>query len=641
MTICRAIIPALGALAAGCGQFTVTPAHDACAGAGFLTREETQACIQKLPSILASPGDPRDRTGEGGVLSGEALPIRGRSIAHVFALDFSGSMYGSSAKKVGYDAVTNPYLWTTAGWSEMIRGGPLAALGPDDPAWVLYFNADTVLVGSGGADKAKRLDVGAGIAPAEIPAPLLTASAASAELTGSPGGHLPASPWTARFPANADAHRTTDIPKAVATAAAVFESRPERDGILWLITDNIIDVGDGPEAKNNADFYKELKTNPRWQVVYAYPISNADWLHGSTLMVYGMYYSSHLAIEEAAYGDLTRGEPSRLASEAMIQTFRGLSNDKSPDPGEPFKLKPDYLDVVKVAFDGEITCPDAAAGEPRVCKANLRIENLLKHRQIDRGRFTLSSGKLVAWPVGVNSTRPLLTAQPLCPDAVHAVYELPEPIGHDGVATITIDLQVPPVEVETHTLLDRWESAQHERFVLVGSMDATIEGVETSMVISSVQLADVYGVESLPSLFRNPNTDSLRSSVCMMLGVNNPSYMASILFLAFVGVGGGGAALVAWLVKPLFVTCYVDGVDRGKLRLSRLGWTAVVVDGRTIANAGLTLQGNLRMKSEPPGKVTRRGSDWEYRQSESDSPRKIELSRRARRSAAPGRRDDF
>lgn len=635
MTVPKLLIVAVSLLALACGQFVLSPAPDACSDAASLTRADAQACLQKLPSILASPGETMDRTA-GGSLSGEGTSARGRPMAHIVALDFSGSMYGGFAKGTKYDPATNPYLWTTTGWSDMMRGGPLAALGAEDPAWVLYFNTDSVLLG---ADGAKRIEMSAGVTPRDVPAPLIGAPAALQELTGPQGGHLPADPWAGQFAgvkANPKAYQHTDIPKAVATAAAVFESRPEREGILWLVTDNIIELGEGPEAANNAAFYRELKSNPRWQVVYAYPVTHGDWLKGTTLMVYGMYYSSHLAIEEAAYGDLTRGEPSRLASETMIATFRGLSNPQSPDPGQPFKLKPDYLDVLKVAFDGEITCPNANAGQARTCTASLRIENLLKHRRIDHARFTLSCGKLAAWPVGAKSMDPLLMVRPLCPGSVQAVYELPAPIEHNAFASIPIELPVPPVEMETHTLLDRWESAQHERFVLVGSVDAAIDGVESSMVISSAEMSDVYGVESLPSLFRNPNTDRLRASVCMMLGVNNPSYMASIVFLTLLGLGGGGAGLIAWLIKPMFVNCYVDGVDRGKLRLSRLMWTPVTMDGRTIASAGLSLSGSVKVKSVPPGKITRRGADWEYRQSEGDSPRKLVLSRRGR-PTKPGR----
>lgn len=635
MTMPKILMATASLLASACGQFVLSPAPDTCADAESLTRADAQACAQKLSSILASPGETMDRTG-GGMLSGEATSARGRPMAHIVALDFSGSMYGGFARGAKYDEQTNPYLWTTPGWSELMQGGPLAALGEEDPAWVLYFNTDSVLLG---ADGAERLAVDAGVTQRDLPAPLLGAPAALLELTGSVGGHLPANPWAGRFPglqASPKAYLHTDIPKAVATAAAVFESRPEREGILWLVTDNIIELGEGPEAANNAAFYRELKGNPRWQVVYAYPVTHGEWLKGTTLMVYGMYYSSHLAIEEAEYGDLTRGEPSRLASETMIATFRGLSNPLSPDPGHPFKLKPDYLDVLKVAFDGEITCPNADAGEARTCKASLRIENLLKHRRIDHARFTLSCGKLAAWPIGAKSMDPLLMVRPLCPGSVQAVYDLPAPIEHGGFANIPIQLPVPPVEVETRTLLDRWESAQHERFVLVGAVDAAIDGVETSMVISSAEMKDVYGVESLPTLFRNPNTDRLRASVCMMLGVNNPSYMASIVFLTLLGIGGGGAGLVAWLIKPMFVIFSVDGVSSGKLRLSRLMWTPVTIDGRTIAIASLALNGSVTVKSVPPGKITRRGGDWEYRQSESDSPRKLGLSRRGP-APRPGR----
>lgn len=640
MTVSRTLFVAAGILATACGQFVLTPAPDACADVAALTRTEAQACLEKVPTILSSPETTLERTG-GGKLAGEGASVLGRPIAHIVALDFSGSMYGGFAKGSKYDETTNPYLWTTAPWSALMQGGLLAGLGAEDPAWVMYFNTDSVLLG---ADGARRIEVSQSATPPDVPAPLRGAPAVLLELTGSGGGHLPANPWAGQFAAlkaNPKAYQHTDIPKAVATAAAVFESRPDRDGILWLVTDNIIELGEGPEAANNAAFYLELKSNPRWQVVYAYPITQGEWLNGTTLMVYGMYYSSHLAIEEDAYGALTRGASSRLASPAMIGTFRELSNPASPDPGEPFKLKPDYLDVLKVAFDGVITCPNANAGEPRECSATLRIENLLKHRRIDHARFTLSCGKLAAWPIGAKSMDPLLMVRPLCPGAVQAVYDLPGPIEHDAFASIPIRLPVPAVEVETHTLLDRWESAQHERFVLVGSVDAAIEGVETSMVIASAEMAEVYGVESLPSLFRNPNTDRLRTSVCMMLGVNNPSYMASILFLVLLGVGGGGAAAFGWLIKPMFVNCYVDGVDRGRLRLSRLGWTPIVVDGRAIASASLTVQGSVKVKSVPPGKITRRGAEWEYRQSESDSPRKLEITRRSRPSGGSVRRDSF
>lgn len=637
MTLSRSLTAGLVALTTGCGQFVLTPAQDACAVAPSFTREDAQKCLVKQADILDAPGEVMDRTGAG-QLSGERAAVRGRPMAHIFALDLSGSMYG---KNGFYDPQANPYLWNTGGWAELIRGGPLAALGPEDPAWVLYFNTDSVLLGN---EQATRLEPGNGMAMPEIPPPLFGAPSALAALTGSPGGDLPVSPWVAQLPGlkvNPKAHTHTDIPKAVASAAAVFESRPEREGILWLITDNIIELGGGPEAANNAAFYQELKANPRWQVVYAYPVTNGEWLKGSTLMVYGMYYSSHLAIQQGDYSDLTQGEPSRLASDSMIATFKRLSNPSSPDPGHPFKLKPDYLDVLKVAFDGDISCPSANAGEPRNCTASLRIENLLKHRRIESARFSLSCGKLTAWPVGSQSMSPLLTVRPMCPGTVQAVYELPSPVEPGGVANIPVTLPVPAVEVEMHTLLDRWESAQHERFVLVGSVDASIEGVVTSMAIDAGAISEVYGVGSLPSLFNNQNTDHLRSSVCMMLGVNNPSYAASIVFLVLIALGGGGAGLTAWLVKPTFVTCYVDGTNRGKLRLSRLMWTPVVVDGRTIAKAGLAMNGSLKLASVAPGKITRRGPDWEYRQSESDSPRKIELARRARADGGARRRDSF
>lgn len=614
----------------GCGQLEPVGAADSCPTASTLSSPEAGACLADRGTILEAEDPALDRSG-GGALTGEMTPLAGRPLPHVVAVDFSGSMYGGYSRG-GKPSADCPFYWTTPEWSTLMRTGPLAAIGPEDPAWALLFNRDIVVLGS---DRAAHVEPGP-LGP--LPAPLPGREAVLSKVTGG-AGSLPREPGLASF-GRPGASNGTDTPRALTAAAAIFEAQPERDGILWLVTDNIIQTPGAENSNVNAQFYADLKGDPRWQVAYAYPVTQGKWLCRSTLMVYGMYYSSHLALDEAQYALLTKGEPSRLASPEMVAAFATVSNPGSPDPGHPFKLKPDYLDVVKVVFAGDVRCPVAAPGQARICEAKLRIDNLLKHRQIDSGTIRLSSRKLQAWSRDARGvTEPVTTARSFCPGAVSAQHRITSPLGPGQGLEVPVTIQVPPVEVEAHTLRDHWESANHEAFVVLGGMDATIDDLQTSMVIDSAQVADIYGVESLPEIFRNPNTDHLRSAVCISLGVNNPNWLASLLILGLVGGAGLGAAGGAWLLRPLWVTCYVDGVDRGRLRLSRLGRAEVVADGRTLARAGLGMSGAIVVKGVPPGKLVRRGDAWDCTVSEGDTPRRIELRRRKTSTRRPARDD--
>ena len=198
-------------------------------------------------------------------------------------------------------------------------------------------------------------------------------------------------------------------------------------------------------------------------------------------------------------------------------------------------------------------------------------------------------------------------------------------------------LKVPPIETELHTLRDRWESSQHPRFGMVGLVDMELSGLKTAMAIDPAQLGDVYGVESLPQVFENPNTEHLSRTVCVMMTVDNPSYFSSLLLVSILGLAGLSAVLGTWLLKPTWRHVVVDGVAGERVRLSRLLAREMLVDNRVVAKARLNASGRIVLRAVKPYRLTPKGGAWELsqREEEFDARRKLELkSRVSRRSSA-------
>jgi hypothetical protein len=656
---CRSTASVALLLLAGCGQFEVQGAVDLCPAQRRLTITDVRECWRDQATILTGQRSPEDRTAQGS-LRGEPLPIAGRPLRHVIALDYSGSMYGGyekgtpstdsrcgwSPKPGGSGRKINAYFWQDPGFAALLRDGPLAGPNPGDPLHAMVFNSDVHLVEAG---RALRFDAAAGrfAGGAE---PLVDREAVLRSLTASPPGSLPANPFTSGL---GDPNESR-LSQLLAAAAALFESYPdERQGILWIVTDNIIEEaphgvrGSSLErdVQNNRDFYARLHGDPRWQVVYAWPVHQASWLCGSTLMVYGLYYSSRERIDERGYADLCLGEAARLGGSEQVEAFARYASAQSPSPGGAFKLKPADLDVVRLAFEGKVDCPLKRVGEGRRCVARIQVQNLLHHRQVDAARITFQSSR--ADPVGrsgIQTLAPVRTAVPFCAGEIRVSrpLDIPEPIPPRGSKTLPVELMVPAVQTRRQSLADLWENAKFRRFQMVGSMSVGIRDLRTSMVIQPADLSGIYGVDALPEIFRNPETDNLKTSICLVMSVDNPNYLASVVLLTLALLLLAGSLVGTWFLRPKYHTVEVEGENRGFLRLTRLGWSPVLVDGGEVAKARLDLGGMPRLKGTNGHKVTRRGNLWEHQTEDGfGSPQRIALVPGRRSKRGGGRGDDF
>ena len=643
----------------GCGQLHVVGATDSCRDDASLHPRAVEACWEDQTTVLSGDRPLPDPTA-GGRLTGAALSTTDRPLRHVIALDYSGSMYAgyddpspTTGGRCGWSDAgggrsrNGPFYWELPEFADLVAGGPAAAVGAADPVHALVFNRDVTMLGPGGP----TVLLSAGYPAATLQSPPAAWSGAREALgaVSSAGtGTLPSHPRDARF----GSFRMWDesrLASALAGAAMVFESTEERDGILWVVTDNIVeetDVAGGVgvrDLENNRAFYQHLAQEARWQVAYAWPIHRAEWLCGSTLMIYGLYYSSRERIDAPQYAELCGGKLARLDRPDQRETLSRFASPDSPSPGRPFKLKPGDLEVVRLAFAGRVECPVAGPGEERVCQAQLVVENLLNHRQVDRARLRLTSGRLDPRGWGGDQSVRVRTAAPICSGAVEGTLEITEAIPPRGSRTVPIRLRVPAVETSTETLADHWESASFETFLMVGSMGVDIEELQTSIVIPASDLRDVYGVGALPQIFRNPTTDNLHTAICLAMVVNNPGHMASVVVLGAAGLLVMLLLLLSFLLRPAWRTVVADGVPRGQVRMTRLSWTQVQVEGRMVARARMDLRGAIRVRSAPGYTLTSSGAErWVYsRQDEDfDTTHKLEFRRSATAPTQRKRTDD-
>ncbi len=639
---------------AGCSQLELVGAGDPYPDDPRLGAQQIAQCSNDSAAVLEGNRPVSDRTGNG-KLSGEPLPFAGRSLHHVLALDYSGSMFGGYERREPTDKATGcgwtrssrgtrspngDFYWELSAFRDLLRNGALAGASAGDPIHAVVFNKDVFVLGGDGA---ARFDRGwQGSVPAADTDP---DTAVKRLVSPSAGGSLPER-WKADWATSRmwDESRMAGVLDA---SAALFEADESRDGILWIVTDNIIETTSSDsfskEAELNRQFYLRLKQDPRWQVVYAYPVHQADWLCGSTLLVYGMYYSSRERLSETSYFELTDGDPSKLSGPGHVSTFGKLANPGSPAPGHPFKLKPDDMDLLRVAFDRKIDCPPAKAGQARQCRATLTIENLLKHRRIEGARLHLESGRLDAWNQTGKRVVRVPTAKPLPSGAVTADVVLAETIQPGGSKTIEVDLMVPAVETEEHTLRDYWEAANHERFRMLGSMSVAISELRTSMAVDEAQLGDVYGVSSLPEIFRNPNTSNLNATICNKMWVDNPAWLVSLVILGALVLVVLIIVLGVWLLKPTFRVVVIDEVEQGRIRVTRILGATIEHRSRDVAKVRQSLGGSLRVIGIKPYRVRRVGGHWELRDHDQDmgERHRLELRRRSRPSARARSGDEF
>ncbi len=652
-TAARAWLAVAGALAlAGCGH----PMTRTCAAGPAEAKHDRGAAGE------AAVVDPS----AGGVLR-KAAPARpGAHRKMVLLLDFSGSMYPGYGKPkveqcevcaggtIGGRTQRNgqPYYVASPEFQQFLSRWLAAAIPPTQQVdlELLLFNRRLWRLGETGVEPFA--------AGARLPFDH-TFGSGSVDLLAARLRQLPENPYKV----DPDAPNETDTPSALRRVVEGLQG----DEILWLVTDNIVDKGSGGsplddrDARLTADFYKLLDSEPRVQMISAYPIFQAatcSWMCGTSLFVYGLYVSP---FERPPHGEFhllggttpEGGGPSAdgwlwnsgLHDLAARNSGRIAAGGRADLAGVPLRLKPidaEVLAITMAGHEGEpaVECDSGAEfGKPVLCRARLRIRNVLRHQTVEAATLQLSNELLLPAAAPAGPTVPW--ASPICPDtmtvsgwAIHGGSRHPgdEPIRVGPLAPLAesdldVEFQLPAVDVDTTIRPTLFTVAFTNRILLQGTIRAAIHDVATRLAIDIHGFESVYGAAQLPEIFLHRQASSAEASFPIAAEVANDGQL-----LALLSVLGGGtlAALVTLIVlrfqKKQF-TVSVDGLETARLSLSRCSGQNVEVAGAVRARLRRGWGAGYRLVGRGGTRLRREGGAWMAALPGETEDRRIEVRR--------------
>lgn len=582
----------------------------------------------------------------GGRLRGPAPAGRDRPTKTVLLLDYSGSMFGGYGKPhkpgcelcvAGLDADGSPtrrgqpYYFAVPSFEDLLARWLDAATpqGSRQSLEILLFNARIWRLGAASVEpftEASQLDFSRPVGSASV-----------SQITG----------WLRQIPDtpvqfDAAAAKTTETEKAL---RSVLEAIPD-EAVVWLVTDNIVDQGDGvvsgEDARRNLDFYNTLQRDSRIQMIAAYPLHKADscsWMCGTSLFVYGFYVSRFQRPESAEFHRLggttpDGGGPTRsglLWNEALKAVAAEHSSKAAKAgldiAGVPLRLKP--VDTEVLSFDfalhrGQALRCDARAeyGDVLRCVIRATIRNTLRHQTVDSARLSFSNHTLL--PRKPDSRRRLPWASAVCAGQMRPIgWRVDGGPSHGGdqpieigplapLASTVVDVvfELPAVDVDTRHWRSIPEVALTDRILLDGRINAEIRNIRTSLTVDTRGLEEVYGVSELPGIFRGQELSRIAAVYPAGAVVSNDGQILGLLVL----LGGGGAVLLLSLVvmrfQRLHLTVLIDGVEHAKLGMPRLSYQPITVGG--IARAALVRGwgSEYRLRPRRGYRLRRDGTSW-------------------------------
>jgi hypothetical protein len=538
------------------------------------------------------PADPT----AAGALKGDAR-VGARAMRGVVLLDYSGSMYGGYDRPVttscpnlckaqGTRRNGQPYYYSDPSFQRFLAAlvDNATPAGTQIDLRALLFNKQVWTFDDG---KVKP-------APTALTFPwssTMSSSSLAAALAT-----IPSDPFAATGK-NAD---ETHIQPALARAVdAVLQGGDE--GIVWLVTDNIADQSGGgvsaDDARRNLAFYEYLKREPRLQLVYAYPVHDAEqctWLCGSSLFVYALQVSSRVRadvseVDRLSGGHLGDGKPTTdgVLWNAALQSLTAGHAGSSPAhlAGVPLRLKPMDLNAVSVSFaktpEGKtqpLRCKRTAEfGDVVPCVATLVVKNNLRHERIDSARLAIEGATLL--PRTRESPQRLSWAGAVCAGGIKAVGATAGvddtgqfvlgPILPGAEQTLQVRLLIPAVTVAPTSPSEIIDVATTDALLLQGPLTARIRDVRASLVVSAADRRRVYGAEALPQIFTDRSEAEVVARFPVIAVVNNDGKLQALLL-----VGGLLALLIVvgllvFVLQPAWCTVLVDGVEADRLRMRR------------------------------------------------------------------------
>lgn len=309
----------------------------------------------------------------------------------------------------------------------------------------------------------------------------------------------------------------TKMPDAV---REVINKVNGKKAVLWLLTDNIADSGASNEAADTREFYRLLATDPRVQMVNAYPLFRDPINTKSTLMIYGIVLGDK---EPFPLAELKQWDEKYVSSSSMIQLM-----------GEDaFQMKPLGRNTLELSLKEQLKLDAIDENSPLSGSVDLVLKSGFHYHTIAAAKLNLRAEDL----------KPERASISLIPgDKFQFSPQQPYQISNIraksdyafNVKFTTPQVTVSPSRNKFATLL---ADIFDETFPMHGVLWAKIEDVELKLEVPP-NMKKAFGAEDIPQIFRPEKItmDELRMEI-------NPTVR-----------NGGGRLLLFLLLGALLLT---------------------------------------------------------------------------------------
>lgn len=369
----------------------------------------------------------------------------------------------------------------------------------------------------------------------------------------------------------------TRMPDAV---KQLLEGLNGRRAVLWLLTDNIADTGASNEAADTREFYRLLATDPRVQIVHAYPLLRDPINSKSTLMIYGIV--------------LGEKEPFSLAElKEYDENYVGSSSMVSLMGEDAFQMKPLNRNTLELSLKEQLKLDAIDENSPLTGSVDLVLKSNFHYHTIAATQLNLRAEDLKPERASISlipgDKFEFFPKQPYQISNIRAKSDY-----SFNVKFTTPQVTVSPSRNKFATL---FADIFDETFPMHGVLWAKVDDVELKLEVPpSMQKA--FGAQDIPEIFRPEkiSMDELRMEINPTVR-NSGGRLLMFLLLGALALTGLIFLLIWFFLPQNYYLSYDDSFEFYK-------------------RYSLRRKGEVRIKSDSGDNLGRLcrgwGSDWKF-----------------------------
>lgn len=386
------------------------------------------------------------------------------------------------------------------------------------------------------------------------------------------------------------------------------------EGLIWLITDNIVETRVGEPDQDVERFFQALRHDPRYQSVHLFKHSFQN--ERSALAIYGILVSgSEIDKSVLAYYDRKFRSNFRFANRR--------EGDPPPQlfPGrEHLKLRNLEIDALELVPNLQAVLADSKSGlfkEGDKVKLELagEIKSYLTQHAVTSGRYRLEFSE--------NFKPDRIDLAPEIPSQsfTHADGEIQEAIQPNGTRNVREILQSSKPISFTSKGLASWFTLALKGALVNYSGTVKMSFWDVKVRLERAQMAGIFGIDKASRIFDFQNVTKIevypsQASVTFALqtGSSRTALLLTLLLILAVILG----LLAAFLARKQWYRIRITGTPERLIPLRRLGSYQILHEGQTLGRLTRGISGDYDFAANLNSAAftiapTRQADTWDVR----------------------------